>query len=717
MAPSECAIASNGNPQFAAMTLGYEYRLLLTYATNLARRTRYPSDRAGKLMQEVVLGETFAELREVVEPSQLLFKKISRLLELPCLDEARHGDDRWREFCGALNELESAAGSIPPSLPVRRIRILGELLNLTPEDIRVLEAYLFEVQSPAVSRFIDFVRGEFGESVSRHCGLVRVGNPHFAHMLGIPLRTFQDRLGPDSPLVRNGLLAVDDDLDINMPGCLNRLHWSQDEDADVRELLLGRSQTTDLEWSDFDHLGEGRDDIESILRGAAARGTKGVNILLHGPPGTGKTTFCKALAGRAGLSLFSVGEIDEWGREPVRRERLAKLRLSQNLLGGDRSTVLLLDEMDDVLSGNDIPLWFFGGEGNRRGGESRVYLHRLLENTPVPTLWTTNGARGIDPAILRRMTFAIELRLPPVSVRTRIWSRQLARRGIEVGDVDARSLAEEFEATPGVAEGAVMAGELGGGGFEQVRRSVQGLARVLDCDRPRFSGSNGFDPGLSCADIDLTHLTDQLGKSKNRRFSLCLQGPPGTGKSAYARYLAERLDMEVLHKRASDLLDMYVGQSERNIADAFAEARDSEAFLVFDEADSLLADRGRAHRSWEISQVNEMLTWMESHPLPFACTTNLVDLLDNATLRRFVFKITLDYLAPVGVEAAFRKWFGLAPPPGLASLEMLTPGDFEVVRRKARMLGQEADGEALVNMLHAECIAKPGRSVPIGFVR
>ena len=699
------------------MTLGYEYRLLLTYAANLARRTRYPSDRAGKLMQEVVLGETFAELREVVEPSQLLFKKISRLLELPCLDEARHGDDRWREFCGALGELESAAGSIPPSLPARRVRILGELLKLTPEDIRVLEAYLFEAHSPTVGRFIDFVREEFGEPVRRHCGFVRVGDPHFAHMLGIPLRTFQDCLGPDSPLVRNGLLAVDDDLDINMPGCLNRLHWSQDEDADVRELLLGRSQTTDLEWSDFDHLSEGRDDIESILRGAAARGTKGVNILLHGPPGTGKTTFCKALARRAGLSLFSVGETDNWGREPVRRERLTKLRLSQNLLGGDRSTVLLLDEMDDVLSGNDIPLWLFGGEGNRRGGESRVYLHRLLENTPVPTLWTTNGARGIDPAILRRMTFAIELRLPPVSVRTRIWSRQLARRGIEVVDVDARSLAEEFEATPGVAEGAVMAGELGGGGFEQVRRSVQGLARVLGCDRPRFSGANGFDPGLVCADIDLTDLTEQLDNSKDRRFSLCLQGPPGTGKSAYARYLAERLDMEVLHKRASDLLGMYVGQSERNIADAFAEARDSEAFLVFDEADSLLADRGRAHRSWEVSQVNEMLTWMESHPLPFACTTNHVDLLDNATLRRFVFKITLDYLAPAGVEAVFRKWFGLEPPPGLASLDMLTPGDFEVVRRKARMLGQEADGEALVNMLHTECIAKPGRSVPIGFVR
>ena len=63
-------------------------------------------------------------------------------------------------------------------------------------------------------------------------------------------------------------------------------------------------------------------------------------------------------------------------------------------------------------------------------------------------------------------------------------------------------------------------------------------------------------------------------------------------------------------------MSMWVGGTERNIADAFAEARDAEAFLVFDEADSLLADRRLAERHWEVSQVNEMLTWMESHPYP-----------------------------------------------------------------------------------------------------
>ena len=106
-------------------------------------------------------------------------------------------------------------------------------------------------------------------------------------------------------------------------------------------------------------------------------------------------------------------------------------------------------------------------------------------------------------------------------------------------------------------------------------------------------------------------------------------------------------------KRASDLISCWIGETEKNIAAAFAEAQDTGSFLVFDEADSLLADRRFAQRNWEVSQVNEMLTWMESHPLPFACTTNFGEHLDAATLRRFVFKVALDYLSSAQVGAAF----------------------------------------------------------------
>ena len=142
--------------------------------------------------------------------------------------------------------------------------------------------------------------------------------------------------------------------------------------------------------------------------------------------------------------------------------------------------------------------------------------------------------------------------------------------------------------------------------------------------------------------------------------------------------------MEVMQQRASDLLSCWVGESEKQIAAAFQTARARRAMLVIDEADSLLSDRREAVRSWEITQVNEMLTWMESHPLPFVCTTNLMDRLDQASLRRFTLKLRFEPLNPVQAALAFERFFGVVSPRQLA--DGLTPGDFATVRRKRDLL-------------------------------
>jgi SpoVK/Ycf46/Vps4 family AAA+-type ATPase len=176
----------------------------------------------------------------------------------------------------------------------------------------------------------------------------------------------------------------------------------------------------------------------------------------------------------------------------------------------------------------------------------------------------------------------------------------------------------------------------------------------------------------------------------SRAFSLCLYGPPGTGKSAYVRYLADSMGMEVLAKRASDLLSKWVGETERNIARAFEEARAAGAFLLFDEADSLLGDRRGAVRSWEVTQVNEMLARIESHDLPFACTTNLFERLDEASLRRFTFKMELRYLTSEQAAAAFRLFFGMEPPESLSRLSVLTPGDFAAVAKRFQIMRETA---------------------------
>ncbi|PTX43893.1 ATPase family protein associated with various cellular activities (AAA) [Gemmobacter caeni] len=176
------------------------------------------------------------------------------------------------------------------------------------------------------------------------------------------------------------------------------------------------------------------------------------------------------------------------------------------------------------------------------------------------------------------------------------------------------------------------------------------------------------------------------------------------------------MGLQVVEKRASDLMSKWVGESEQNIARAFAEARAKDAMLIFDEADSLLADRRSAERSWEVSQVNEMLTWMESHPLPFVCTTNFVEKLDPATQRRFTFRIRFDFLSEAQLPLAWAAHFTSPAPAGLWSLDRLAAGDFANVARRMRALG-ENDPQAILQELSREMEAKQGSARPIGFGR
>jgi transitional endoplasmic reticulum ATPase len=87
-----------------------------------------------------------------------------------------------------------------------------------------------------------------------------------------------------------------------------------------------------------------------------------------------------------------------------------------------------------------------------------------------------------------------------------------------------------------------------------------------------------------------------------------------------------------------------LGQSEKNIAHAFAQAEQDRALLLIDEVDSFLQDRRGAQRSWEVSQVNEMLTRMEAFSGVFIAFTNLMAGLDQAALRRFDLKVKFDFL-------------------------------------------------------------------------
>ena len=136
-------------------------------------------------------------------------------------------------------------------------------------------------------------------------------------------------------------------------------------------------------------------------------------------------------------------------------------------------------------------------------------------------------------------------------------------------------------------------------------------------------------------------------------------------------------------------------------------------FLILDEADSLLRDRFAARHSWEITQVNEMLTQMERHPYHLACTTNAPDLPDPATVRSFLFKVRFSPMTGEQIATAFRRAFGMECPGFVLRLDYLTPWDFSLICRKAEVFG-ECNPVRLGKWLEEEAAAKPeGRRIGV----
>ena len=234
---------------------------------------------------------------------------------------------------------------------------------------------------------------------------------------------------------------------------------------------------------------------------------------------------------------------------------------------------------------------------------------------------------------------------------------------------------------------------------------------------------NIYNPNYVNTTTNLDDLTQGIKKSGSAR--ICLYGTPGTGKSAFGKYLADMLDKPLLLKKGSDLISKWVGGTEQNIANAFKEAREENAVLVFDEVDSFLADRTQAKQSWEVTQVNEMLVQMENFDGVFIATTNLMDNLDKASLRRFDLKLEFEYLNPKQSWKMFKEFSKELKLPKvkgrfkqeIQSLKQLTPGDFASVIRQNRFKTIQNSKDFIARLSDEVKVKNIDVGTKMGFIR
>jgi SpoVK/Ycf46/Vps4 family AAA+-type ATPase len=513
-----------------------------------------------------------------------------------------------------------------------------------------------------------------------------------------------------------------------LPPVLMREYRDQ---AELMAVFTRPASKSSLTLDDFNFVGEEAQMLSTLLRHAVARREVGVNVLLYGPPGTGKTELAKVAAQAAGLELFEVEYADRDGNSLSGRERYRSLQIAQVFLKGSAQAALLFDEVEDVfppLSSEAAQLLARAEKTGPQGSASvsgKAWVNQILESNAVPTVWVTNRIEQIDPAFRRRFAYHLELKSPPPGAREQLVRKTL--EGVAVSDAFVARLVARQGLTPAQIHTAVrFAGLIGAPAGvaassspealieRQLRNADQALGSRHD-SAPARGADTRYD--LALLNVESRFALPRIVQALQARGhgSLCFYGPPGSGKTALAQHLADVMGRPLMLRRASDLVSKFIGETEQNMAGMFAAAESENAVLLLDEADSFLQDRRGAQRTYEVTEVNEMLQGMERHQGVFICTTNLMDRIDQAALRRFTFKIRFQPLTREQRRAMFvTEVLGgqadrLTPDlqHRLDRLDQLCLGDYAAVQRQAAILGAGFEALEFLAQLEAEHRIKP----------
>ncbi|HYG97088.1 MAG TPA: AAA family ATPase [Solirubrobacterales bacterium] len=398
---------------------------------------------------------------------------------------------------------------------------------------------------------------------------------------------------------------------------------------------------------------EVRDTVGLVLKhpdDAERYGIEWNGILLHGPPGVGKTFFARAIAGEYGLNLMHVSTGDLIGG--IQGQSAQNIDKAFQTAAQNLPCLLFFDEFDSIAQRRD----------NSPDQESRRTVNQLLtsleahrDERRLLVMAATNDVSHLDPAVIRPGRFDRQIRidLPDAKAREAIFRAELDDRPA-AANIELAELVRRTEGmTPAAIEKVVDTAAL------EVFREATESGRELELDSDhllraieRYGGQDRplvehwtwdsliLDPAIKAQLQQLQAVIEDPESAV--RFGvepptgLLLAGPPGTGKTSVAKVLAAQANCSFYPISGADVISKWVGESERNIRQLFERARANRPSIIFiDEIDALAGRRGAVET--HDSHVNQLLSEIDGvsgqRGVFVVGATNRPDQLDPALLR------------------------------------------------------------------------------------